>query len=65
MYKCPYLKVFLQAGASVTISDMNEEVGLRSVGELRKQFGKDRVNFVVCNVTKGNQSIYASGFNHP
>ena len=45
--------VFLfQAGASVTISDLKEDVGAATVKELRERFGKERVHFVVCNVTK-------------
>merc|ERR1712158_251341 len=45
----------LAAGAKVCISDVREERGLATLEELREKFGKDKVTFVQCDVTKQEQ----------
>jgi len=42
----------LKAGASVTISDLKEDIGKKTVGDLQRKFGRESVNFLVCDVTK-------------
>merc|ERR1712212_282343 len=43
------------AGAKVCISDVREEGGLATLEGLREKFGKDKVTFVQCDVTKQEQ----------
>jgi len=45
----------LEAGGKVCISDVNEDKGEATLSELRERFGKDRVCFVQCDVTKKEQ----------
>merc|ERR1711872_607069 len=45
----------LTAGAKVCISDVREEGGLATLEELREKFGKEKVTFVQCDVTKQEQ----------
>ena len=42
----------LRAGGNVIISDLKEETGLNTLDEFAKEFGKERVHFVRCDVTK-------------
>jgi len=42
----------LSLGASVCISDINENLGRQTLSELSETFGEDRVEFVGCDVTK-------------
>jgi len=47
-----FAKRLLFVGARVCISDINEELGNNTTNELRETFGKDKVTFYSCNVTK-------------
>lgn len=47
----------LEAGGKVCISDVNQTKGEATLAELRERFGKDRVCFVLCDVTKKEQFI--------
>jgi len=47
----------LEAGGKVCISDVNQAKGEAALAELRERFGKDRVCFVPCDVTKKEQFI--------
>merc|ERR1712130_723234 len=47
----------LEAGARVCISDVKVEVGLAAQEELRGKFGKEKVFFVQCDVTKAEQLV--------
>jgi len=44
----------LLAGGRVIISDLQEEVGNKTVDEFRKEFGEDRAHFVRCDVTNND-----------
>lgn len=51
-----FVQVLVENGASVSLLDINEEVGMKAVGELEnehKAFG--RILFVKCNVTDKNE----------
>jgi len=50
-----FAKRLLQAGANVTISDVNEERGKLTLTELRSTSGDEKVHFVPCDVTKDEQ----------
>ena len=43
--------IITQGGASVTISDRNQEKGEATLSELKEIFGSNRVQFVACDVT--------------
>jgi len=47
----------LKAGARVCISDVKLEGGQATLEELRNSFGKDRVHFVQCDVTKQEEFV--------
>jgi len=47
----------LEAGAKVCISDVKVDVGLAALEELRSKFGKDKVFFAECDVTKAEQFV--------
>merc|ERR1711973_155045 len=53
----------LAAGAKVCISDVREEGGLATLEELREKFGKEKVTFVQCDVTKQEQFTKYVWFN--
>ena len=42
----------LRAGANVCITDILDEAGQETLAEFAKEFGKDRIMFVKCDVTK-------------
>ena len=52
-----YAEKLLKNGAKICISDINEEVGAKTLQEFQKRFGKDCVCFVGCDVTKEDQFI--------
>jgi len=47
-----FARNLLQEGARVCISDVNEDVGLKTKVELAEEFGKEKVHFIQCDVTK-------------
>jgi len=47
----------LAAGAKVCLSDINSEVGEKTLAELREKFGDDKVAFIRCDVTKKDELI--------
>ncbi|RUS74925.1 hypothetical protein EGW08_017305 [Elysia chlorotica] len=48
-------EVLLKNGASVMLADMNEMQGASTLADLSQQFGKSRVAFVKCDITKQDQ----------
>jgi len=52
-----FAKVLLREGARVCISDINEEAGVQTAGELQKEFGKENVTFIRCDVTQEDQLV--------
>jgi len=47
----------LGAGAKVCLSDVNTEVGEKTLVELKERFGEDKVAFIRCDVTKTDDLI--------
>jgi len=47
----------LAAGAKVCLSDINSEVGEKTLVELREKFGEDKVAFIRCDVTKKDDLV--------
>ena len=47
-----FAKRLLQSGARVCISDVNQSEGQKTTDEFIQVFGKDKVTFKECNVTK-------------
>merc|ERR1711971_360781 len=47
----------LAAGAKVCLSDINSEVGEKTLVELRQKFGEDKVAFIRCDVTKKDDLV--------
>jgi len=47
----------LSAGAKVCLSDINADLGEETLAELREKFGKDKVAFIRCDVTKKEDLI--------
>jgi len=47
-----FARNLLKEGSRVCISDINEEVGRQTAAELIEEFGKDKVHFIQCDVTK-------------
>ena len=43
----------LTSGGRVCLADLNEKLGQETLKEFRERFGEDKVCFVPCNVTKG------------
>merc|ERR1711970_58160 len=50
-----FARRFLQAGARVTISDLKEDIAQEALQELRTDFGENRVNLQLCDVTNDVQ----------
>jgi len=50
-----FAQLLLEAGAKVTLTDINEEIGIATKMEFKDQYGIDRVTFVPCDVTKDDQ----------
>jgi len=50
----------LEDGAKVCLSDLQEEVGLRTLSDLKERFGEEAVHFIKCDVTKKTEleSLY-------
>ena len=49
-----FARRLLMSGASVCLSDLNSDLGLEAMAELSGEFGRDRVGFVKCDVTKSD-----------
>merc|ERR1719204_964935 len=47
----------LAAGAKVCLSDVNTEVGEKTLVELKERFGEDEVAFIRCDVTKTDDLV--------
>ena len=47
-----YAERLLQAGARVCLSDLDQDEGENTLRELEQRFGKDKVCFSLCDVTK-------------
>merc|ERR1719239_1265669 len=47
----------LAAGAKVCLSDINSEVGEKTLVELREKFGEDKAAFIRCDVTKKDDLV--------
>ena len=47
-----YAERLLQAGARVCLSDLDKDEGEKTLSELQQRFGKDKVCFSLCDVTK-------------
>merc|ERR1719239_1345286 len=47
----------LAAGAKVCLSDINSEVGEKTLVQLREKFGEDKVAFIRCDVTKKDDLV--------
>jgi len=47
-----FARRLLEGGARVCISDIREEVGEQTCAELGKEFGKENLHFIRCDVTK-------------
>merc|ERR1712106_988815 len=47
----------LNAGAKVCLSDLNEDVGVKTRNEFEERFGKENVHFIKCDVTKSEDLV--------
>merc|ERR1712183_348470 len=52
-----FARRLLSGGARVCISDIQDEVGLKTCQELGSEFGKENLHFVRCDVTKEDDLI--------
>jgi len=46
-----FAEKLLQEGAKVCLSDINEEIGMATLSELKGTYGESQVHFIKCNVT--------------
>ena len=47
-----FARNLLSEGCRVCVSDVNEEAGLNTAKEFTEEFGKEKVHFIKCDVTK-------------
>lgn len=47
--------VFVKEGGKVTVADINEDEGLKTVLDFKSRYGKERIHFVTLDVTDAKQ----------